>query len=237
MVIVHHFPGSVKQYAEAIPFPGRSFEVPVSCPDCQARNCQIRWGTYPRLARTGLFVYHIRIQRVRCKACGRTHSLLPDFLHPYRHYVVPLLQKVVLLYLVLGLGWNQLTEQLPPSGPTRSTAREWVASFAYGAGCLLLDFLIRRLMALDPLIDLPDICASSHLNRVSDPDKRMRLEKSLHFLLLAEQLYAQIKHRSPHLHFAAGQMLSFILHWLQSQALPPRLFWNPTLSTTPTAAF
>jgi hypothetical protein len=158
VVIVQHFPGSVKQYAEAVPFPGRSFPIPDRCPhpDCQATGCLIRWGTYARSARTGDTDYRILIQRVRCKVCGHTHSLLPDFLHPYRHYVIRLLQHGVSLYLMVDLGWGRLMDRLPAPGPARSTVREWVASFAYGAGHLLFDLLTRRLLALDPLIELPD---------------------------------------------------------------------------------
>jgi hypothetical protein len=239
VVIVQHFPGSVKQYAEAVPFPGRSFAIPDTCPhpDCQASGCLIRWGTYERSARTGVVDYRILVQRIRCKACGRTHSLLPDFLHPHRHYVIRLLQHVVSLYLIAGLGWERLMSQVPHPGPDVSTVREWVASFAYGAGHLLLDFLIHRLLALDPLAELPDSGAPSHLDRVPNPVRRSHLERAHHFWLLTESLYAQLKLRSPHLHFAAGQLLPFLLHWLQSQALPPRLFWNPTLSSTPTTAF
>jgi len=239
VVIVHHFPGSVKQYIEAVPFAGRTFALPDRCPhsECRAVGCLIRWGTYERSARTGDVNYHILIQRIRCKVCGHTHSLLPDFLHPYRHYVIRLLQRVVSLYLIVGLGWGRLMNQLPPLGPARSTVREWVASFAYGAGHLLLDFLVRQLLALDPLAELPDTGSPSHLNRVSDATKRLRLERAYRFWLLTERLYAQLKLRSPRLHFAAGQLLPFLLHWLQSQTLPPRLFWNPTLSTTPTTAF
>ena len=177
------------------------------------------------------------IQRIRCKVCGHTHSLLPGFLHPYRHYVIPLLHHVVSVYLIGGLGVGCLTNQLPGLGPARSTVREWIGSFAYGAGHLLLDFLVRQLLALDPLTDLPDTSAPSHLDRVSDPVKRLRLGRAYRFWLLAEHLYAQLKLRSPRLHFAASQLLPFLLHWLQSQALPPRLFWNLTLSTTPTTAF
>jgi hypothetical protein len=239
VVIVQHFPGSVKQYAEAVPFPGRRFTVPDTCPDpeCQASGCLIRWGTYERSARTGDAVYRILVQRVRCKACGHTHSLLPDFLHPHRHYGIHLLQHVVSLYLIVGLGWGRVTNRLPPPGPARSTVREWVASFAYGAGHLLLDSLIRQSLALDPLADLPDTGVPSHLDRVSDATKRLHLGRAHHFWLLAERLYAQLKLRSPRLHFAADQLLPFLLHWLQSQALPPRLFWNPTLSHTPTIPF
>lgn len=239
MVIVQHFPGSVKQYAEAVPFPGHSFTIPDTCPhpDCRASGRLIRWGTYERSALTGDAEYRIRVQRIRCKVCGRTHSLLPDFLHPYRHYVICLLQQIISLYLIAGLSVARLMEQLPSLGPDRSTAREWIGSFAYGAGHLLLDFLIRQLMALAPLAELPDTSAPPHLNRVSDASKRLRLERAYRFWLLAEHLYAQLKLRSPRLHFAAGQLFPFLLHWLQSQALPPRLFWNPTLSTTPSTAF
>jgi hypothetical protein len=239
VVIVQHFSGSVKQYAEAVPFPGGSFTIPDICPDpgCQASGYLIRWGTYERSARTGVVDYRILVQRVRCQVCGHTHSLLPDFLHPHRHYVIGLLQHVASLYLIVGLGWGRLMNRLPPPGPARSTVREWIASFAYGVGHLLLDFLIRHLLTLDPLTELPDTGAPSHLDRVSNPVRRSRLERAHHFWLLAESLYAQLKLRSPRLHFAASQLLPFLLHWLQSQALLPRLFWNPTLSTTPSAAF
>ena len=237
MVIVQHFSGSVKQYAEAVPFLGRSFTIPDTCPDCQANGRLIRWGTYERSTRTGVVDYRILIQRVRCKACGRTHSLLPDFLHPYRHYVIHLLQRAVSLYLIAGLGWERLMSQVPHPGPEVSTVREWVASFAYGVGHLLLDFLTHQLLALDPLAELPDTVAPSHLNRVSNPLTRSRLERAHHFWFLAEHLYAQLKARAPRLHFEADQLLPFLLHWLQSQALPPRLFWNPALPTTPTNPF
>jgi len=239
VIIVQHFPGSVKQYVEAVPFPGQSFTIPDSCPDpeCQATGCLIRWGTYERWARTGDVDYRILVQRVRCKVCGHTHSLLPDFLHPFRQYVIGLLQHTVFLYLVAGLGWGRLMDQLPGSGPARPTVREWVSSFAYGAGELLSDCLSRQLLALDPLVELPDTASPRHLARVSDLTKCQRLGRAHRFWLLAERLYALLKVRLPRLHFAADQLFPFLLHWLQSQALPPRLFWNPALSTTPTTPF
>lgn len=239
MVIVQHFSGSVKQYAEVVPFPGRSFTIPDTCPhpECQATGCLIRWGTYERWARTGDVAYRILIQRVRCNVCGRTHSLLPDFLHPYRHYVIRLLQHVVSLYLIAGLGVDRLMNQLPGLNPARSTVREWVASFAYGAGELLLDLLSRQLLSLDPLAELPDTPPPRHLNRIRDPVKRRRMERAHRFWLLAEHLYALVKAKRPRLHFAVDQLLPFLLHWLQNQTVPPRIFWSPVLSTTPTMPF
>jgi hypothetical protein len=151
--------------------------------------------------------------------------------------VIRSLQRIVSQYLNAGLGWGRLMERVPGSGPVRSTVREWIGSFAYGAGELLLDSLSRHLLALDPLIDLPDTAPPHHLDRVPDPAKRRRLKRAHRFWLLAEQLYALVKTRQPHLHFAADQLFPFLLHWLQSRDLVPRLFWNPALSTTPCTPF
>jgi hypothetical protein len=239
VVIVHHFPGSVKQYIAAVPFPGRTFALPERCPhpECRATDSLTRWGTYERWACTEGEAYRIRIQRIRCTACGRTHSLLPDFLHPYRHYVIRLLQNVIHLYLIVGLGLGRLLRQVPEPGPARSTVREWIGSFAYGAGELLLDLLTRQLAALDPLAALPNHTPPEHLQRIFDPVQRRRLARAHHFWLLAEQLYAQVKVRQPWLDFGAAQFFPFLLHWLQRQVVPARLFWSPHLSTTPTSPF
>ena len=238
VVIVLHFAGSVKDYAEAVPFLGHTFPIPARCPhpDCQATGSLIGWGIYLRWACETVIVHRIRVQRLRCKVCGRTHSLLPDFLHPFRHYVVSLLQRVVSLYLLGGLSWEHLLRQLPESGPARSTVREWLDSFAYGAGELLLDVLTQHLLTLEPLADLPDT-VPGHLRRVTNPVRRRRLARAYRFWLLAERLYAQVKVRQPRLHFAADQLFTFLLHWLPSQGLPPRLFWSPVLPHTPTAPF
>jgi len=238
VVIVQHFPDSVKQYAEDA-FPGRDFSIPDRCPhaECQANGSLIRWGAYWRWACTADGDYHIRIQRIRCKVCGRTHSLLPDFLHPHRHYAIRLLQRAVSLYLIAGLGFGRLMKRLPDPGPALSTVREWLGSFAYGAGELLQDVVTRPLLALNPLTKLLDTTPPQHLNRIPDAIKRRRLERAHHFWFLAEQLYAQVKARQLRLHFTAAQLFPFLLHWLQSQTIPPRLFWSPTLPHTPTTPF
>jgi hypothetical protein len=238
VVIVQHFAGSVKAYIEITRARGCVFAVPKRCPhpDCQAGGALIRWGSYERSAVTAEADYRVRIQRVRCKVCGRTHSLLPDFLHPHRHFVIHLLQQAVSLYLLVGLGWRRLLRRLHGRGPARSTVREWVASFAYGAGYLLLDRLVRYLFAIQPDAELPEQ-PPKHLRRVPDARTRRRLEKAHTFWLLAEHLYALVKARLPHLHFAVGQLFPFLLHWLQDQGLSARLFWSPLLPTTPTQPF
>lgn len=199
MVIVQGFAGSVKEYIAASQGAEPVFSLPEQCPhpDCQAAGSLIRWGTYTRMAITEVD-YRLVVQRVRCKVCGRTHSLLPDFLHPHRRFVIALLQQVIALYLLVGLGWRRLMRELPEDGPAHSTVREWVDSFAYGAGHLLFDYLLRHLLTLAPGIELPGE-PPEHLGRVPEQRKRRRLEKAHTFWLLAEQLYAQVKVRLPHL--------------------------------------
>jgi hypothetical protein len=238
VVIVIHFSLSVKQYAQAETCPGRALKLPDRCPhpDCQAVDSLIRWGTYHRWACTETEAYCVCIQRVRCRLCGRTHSLLPDFLHPYRHYVLKLLHRVIWLYLIVGLGFGRLMNQLPETGPAPETVREWVRAFAYGAGHLLLAALTRFLLKLAPQTELPG-SAPPHLARSRQVQHYQRLTQAHAFWQLAEQLYAQVKDRQPRLAFSVGQLFPFLLHWLQSQPLPPRLFWSPTLSTTPKQPF
>jgi hypothetical protein len=238
VVIVQPFAGSVKEYIAASLAQGCPLELPDVCPhpDCQASGRLIRWGTYKRRAATEAVDYRIRIQRLRCKSCGRTHSLLPDFLHPHRHFVLALLYRIVALYLIKGWSWECLLGELPGPSPARSTVREWVGSFAYGAGHLLLDALLRHLMALAPDTEV-FTSPPHHFKRVKDPRKGRLLEKAYSFWLSAEALYAQVKNRQPRLHFGAGDFFSFLLQWLQSQSLPPRLFWNPALPGTPTRSF
>jgi hypothetical protein len=237
MVIVQHYPHSAKHYAEASPSPGVLFPIPETCPACGAVNLLIRWGFYERWACTIFTDYRIRVQRVRCKACGRTHSLLPDFLHPYRHYVISLLQCIVSLYLLANVSIEGLMEHLMGQGPVRSTVREWISAFAYGAGMLLIDWLRRQLATFSPLSELPETPPPDHLERVPDATKQRRLAKAHRFWCLAEQIYAQAKARLPRLHFATEQVLAFVLHWLQNQAVTPRIFWSPRLATTPTEPF
>jgi len=238
VVIVIHFPLSVKQYAQAESCPGRTIKLPERCPhpDCQAAGRLVRWGTYQRWACTGAAAYRLCIQRLRCQVCGRTHSLLPDFVHPYRQYVLELLQQVIWLYLIVGLGFGRLMGHLPEAGPAPETVREWVRAFAYGAGHLLLAALSRFLLKVAPQTELPGP-APPHLARSRQVQHHHRLSQAHAFWQVAEQVYAQVKGHQPRLAFSLGQLFPFLLHWLQAQPLPPRLFWSPTLATTPKQPF
>lgn len=235
-MIIIHFTGTIKVYAEAEVCPGRTEPLPDSCPNCGAEGELIRWGVYLRWGCTGEIEYHLTIQRVRCKACGSTHALIPDFLHPYRSYTLDLLYRVVLLYLVKGQGYGRIHASLPPRGPVYSTIQEWIASFAYGAGKLLLPGLVSTLTRLG-IEFATQTHSPSHLGRVRNPVRQRHLGQAHYFLSLGERLYAWAKNRQARLHFAAESLFSVLLHWLQSRGLPPRIFWHEGLPGTPNTPF
>lgn len=190
----------------------------------------IRWGKYKRAVKTGEKKYAVEIQRVRCKGCGVTHALLPEFLHPYRHYLLSLMQQAIWLYLFVGLGIERLMAQMPLEGPEPATVQEWVRSFGYGAGYLLLDVMRRFVMTLYPESELsgrapPDLERSS---------QAAQLKKSYHFCRYGEILYARTKEVEPKMSFSDSDFFPFLVRWLQTQSIAPRIFWSARLETTPT---
>jgi hypothetical protein len=58
---------------------------PKNCPNCGQIRSLVSLGYYERYL-TGLDarILRLRIRRFRCRVCGRTVSLLPDFAQPYR---------------------------------------------------------------------------------------------------------------------------------------------------------
>ncbi len=235
-MIIIHYAGTIESYVEAKVSSGNT-TIPACCPHCGAKKGLIRWGLYRRWCYSGECEYRLVIQRVRCKACGRTHALLPDFLHPYRRYALDMLSAVVQLYLLKGYTYGRIYTLLPEQGPAYTTIREWVAAFAYGAGQLLLPGLASALTALDIEFDPPPPEASVPLHRIRNPEQRQRLEQAHHFLSSSERLYAWAKNRQARLHLRAESLLAFVLHWLQSRRLPPRIFWHEGLPGTPNTPF
>ena len=104
MAIVCNFAGSVQDYQA-----GKGFAVwliavrPQRCPHCGGTHCTILWGCYLRWVYTITDRFQVRIVRVRCTACGVTDALLPRFLHMFRRYILPLIQRAITLALEGGV--------------------------------------------------------------------------------------------------------------------------------------
>jgi len=88
------------------------------CPHCHGR-CR-RQQTRDRAAwDDGDHAQRLLVLRLRCPACGRTQTVLPDFLTPYRRYRTPVREAVV-----TGAA------SAPPCDAR--TARRWIAVFRAG---------------------------------------------------------------------------------------------------------
>lgn len=82
---------------------------PLECPNCHSHDL-IRWGSYERNV---IFFSHddtkiasmiVKIQRVRCKGCGKTHALLPIGIIPYKQFSDEVISKILLELIDNTLG-------------------------------------------------------------------------------------------------------------------------------------
>jgi hypothetical protein len=137
MVILSHFAPGVKVYSKLLELLGSGEVVELGrvrkCPRCGASGRCIKWGSYPRWALWLTGAIPIRVQRYRCKACGRTHGSVPSFCSPGFTYGVPLLGHALERYFEKGLSCEQIVEEIRESwsGHTLVVAsvRRWVKGF------------------------------------------------------------------------------------------------------------
>lgn len=72
----------------------------LECPHCHSHDL-IRWGNYERnviffskdITNTESLI--LKIQRVMCKSCGKTHALLPFGIIPYKQFTDEVISKIL----------------------------------------------------------------------------------------------------------------------------------------------
>lgn len=73
----------------------------LECPNCHSHDL-IRWGYYERNAiffssdEITIESTTLKIQRVRCKSCRKTHALLPFGIIPYKQFTDEVISKILL---------------------------------------------------------------------------------------------------------------------------------------------
>jgi hypothetical protein len=128
MVIVIEF-GSVVEYLDH--FAQLDFPRPEVCPYCGAVHLLIGQGFYTRQPRALTQDYVISIKRWFCKACAHTTSLLPSFVLRYRHYLLEVIQGVVVTRCEDDASWAQVAQRCTVEGfPSPRTTRRGCVSFA-----------------------------------------------------------------------------------------------------------
>ena len=138
MVIVSDFGGSVQAYVAG--FLTLVFYRPSVCPGCGAEGSCIGHGFYVRFALDADHVFEVHIKRWYCKHCQHTISLLPSFLVCYRHYLLAVIQTVVIARFEDHASWAQLETPVAIAGaPSQRSMRRWCRSFAAHASAWLAE--------------------------------------------------------------------------------------------------
>lgn len=127
---------------------GSGPELPAGarCPDCGGELG--RWGSYRRWARRREEVRLLRIARTICRACGRTHALLPSFLYARRTDLAEMIFGALEM-AARGRGHRPVAAW---AGVPEATARGWLRRARQVAGARRAAFcsLALELGALPP---------------------------------------------------------------------------------------
>ena len=82
----------------------------LECPCCHSKE-YIRWGFYSRgvtyFRKNQIYSEVVKIQRIQCKSCGKTHAILPFGIVPYKQ----LTDEIFILMFLEELPSNPFTEE------------------------------------------------------------------------------------------------------------------------------
>ena len=101
-------------------------ERPKVCPAC-GYDRLIFWGGRFRFATSKEEDIRLYVRRVKCRDCGETHTLSPDFLFYRRVFLAELIVQALSLRFLENAGIRAVAKHL---GISRSTIFRWVKRFA-----------------------------------------------------------------------------------------------------------
>lgn len=208
MAIVVDFGCTVHQYATQ--FHRLVFPRPAVCPVCQAHDCLIGHGFYPRKPLDQAHVYRISVKRWRCKGCHHSTSSLPSFLLHFRHYLLAVIGQVLTSRHESRASHARLSQQCAPEGaPSPRTLGRWLHSFADQAPRWLLAVqeTLAHYHAASPLLD--------PLGPAAGPTgvPAALLYAAGHLLAFARTCWAELAHHRD------GDRFRFLWHWGSAQSL------------------
>jgi hypothetical protein len=129
MPIITDFGPDVQDYRAH--FESSAFPRPAECPGCGTAHTFIGHGYYLRKPKDQTQVYRIWLKRWFCKACHTTLSVLPSFLLRFRHYLLGVIQQVVVARFEDHASWQATARQCAPEGlPAPRTIGRWCHAFA-----------------------------------------------------------------------------------------------------------
>lgn len=109
-MIISKFSNFIHQYL----FSGKAFFYPTQygCKKCGYMGKLHRHGYYYRNVITVFGTYRIKVLRVKCPCCKKTHSLLPHFLIPYFQYSFYSILFLLFLNFVLGFSYSEILSHI-----------------------------------------------------------------------------------------------------------------------------
>jgi Domain of unknown function (DUF6431) len=130
---------------------------PERCGACGSTGMWHGNGWYPRgVVWIGGTAEALEVRRLECQDCGHTTSLLPDFLHRYRHYGLEVIEQVLTARVEDGVSWSKLGQAYSRAGaPSLRTMRRWCGAFVQQA-LAWLTALLRALALVLPLLQALD---------------------------------------------------------------------------------
>jgi len=148
----------------------------------------------------------IRIQRVRCKQCGRTSGVLPSFLLAYRSFAVAAAQQLLMTYINHPDDWQQALKLMIEL----STAYRWLRRLRQQANGSLADIRTALLQLK------PDYQLNKHIDGkpVSLTSNRELLRR---FVTLSQQLFQAAVRRNGNKLAEFTDSYCFLNYFLASQ--------------------
>ena len=129
MTILADFGCNEQEYIDQEKF--KDSICPENCPWCGGQNCLIGDGYYRRKAKDKEQAYFIKVKRWLCKGCRHTVSILPNFLVPYRHYLVRVIQGVVVAFYECHQNWAWISKTCAQHEmPSLRAMQRWCKAFA-----------------------------------------------------------------------------------------------------------
>lgn len=145
--LAHSVQGYLRRYGQVGP------DLPLRCGHCDTQPLH-RHGCYWRGVVCRRQIYRIPIYRWKCPECGRTVSVLPDFLKPHARFLSLLREKAVWRRLA-GWQWERIALAVSSTAVSLVSVRtllRWfqrAVSWAAGRGAEPLGRLVEVAPSLD----------------------------------------------------------------------------------------
>ena len=209
MAIVTDFGPDVQVYVTQ--FAIHIFPRPAVCPHCQACDTLIGHGFYRRHATDGKHACRLWIKRWYCKACQHTTSLLPSFLLRFRHYLLSVIQAVVVARFAAHASLSQVCASAATTTglPAACTCVRWCQSFKQQAARWLAA-VQQTLAQHDP--HSPGLDPLGEAAGPRDVPGAL-LHASVNLLAWAQTRWAEVRS------YGLSERLRFLWHWGHGQGL------------------